>query len=157
FKRAWHFSEPFIGSLMALNGFIITLVEMVVVYSLARKGKNVFFITIGVALVGLSFFALNIPYASIIIAIFMIMLISFGEIFSMPFMNSYWLSRTQHGNQGQYAALYTMAWSAAQTLGPMSGAQVAQIFGFKWLWWITGSLSLLVSLIFYRLYRKNKV
>jgi len=39
----------------------------------------------------------------------------------------------------------------------MAGAQVAQVFGFKWLWWMTGSLSLIVSATFYRLYKKNKV
>jgi len=157
FKREWHFSEPFIGSLMALNGLIITLVEMAVVYNLERKGKNVFFITIGVALAGVSYLTLNLPFAGAGLAIIMIILITFGEILSMPFMNSYWIGRTQHGNQGQYAALYTMAWSAAQTLGPMGGAQIAQQFGFKWLWWMTGSLSILVAFSFYRLYRKNKV
>ena len=48
---------------------------------------------------------------------------------------------------GQYAALYTMAWSAAQTLGPMTGAQIAQHYSFNWLWWLVGCLSL-----FYRLF-----
>ena len=103
------------------------------------------------------FMVLNIPYAGAPLAFLMIILITFGEMFSMPFMNSYWISRTQHGNRGQYAALYTMAWSAAQTLGPMSGAQIAQAYGFKWLWWIVGTLSLLVSVTFYRFYRKNKI
>lgn len=157
FKREWHFSEPFIGALMALNGLIITVIEMAVVYNLERKGKNVFFITIGITLAGIAYFTLNIPFAGHALAIIMIILITFGEIFAMPFMNSYWISRTQHGNQGQYAALYTMAWSAAQTLGPMGGAQVAQQFGFKWLWWLVGLVSILVASIFYFLYRKNKV
>ncbi len=49
----------------------------------------------------------------------------------MPFMNTYWIARTSHGNRGQYAALYTMAWSAAQTLGLMAGVQVAQVAGFS--------------------------
>ncbi|MGC4034678.1 MAG: MFS transporter [Chitinophagaceae bacterium] len=156
-KKEWHFSEPFIGLLMAINGLIIAAVEMAVVYSLERKGKNVFFITIGVSLVGISFLTLNIPYAGHALAIGMILFVTFGEIFSMPFMNSYWVSRTQHGNRGQYAALYTMSWSAAQTLGPMLGAQVAQVFGFWWLWWIVGSLALFVSILFYSLYKRNKV
>ncbi len=157
FKREWNFSEPFIGLLMAINGLLIALVEMAMIYTLERKGKNVLFITVGVALTGIGFMTLNIPYAGAPLAFLMIILITFGEMFSMPFMNSYWISRTQHGNRGQYAALYTMAWSAAQTLGPMTGAQIAQAYGFKWLWWTVGTLSLLVAATFYRFYRKNKI
>jgi len=155
FKRNLHFSEPFIGSLMALNGIIIALVEMVFVYKLERKGKNVFYITIGVGLTGAAFLLLNISYAYIAIAVIMIILITFGEILSMPFMNTYWIARTSHNNRGQYAALYTMAWSAAQTLGPMTGAQVAQKAGFTILWWIVGMLSIATSFSFYVLFKKQ--
>ena len=155
FKKELHFSEPFIGLLMATNGILIALVEMVLIYKLERKGKNVLFITLGVSLVGLSFFILNLPSVGAALAFVMIILMTFGEIFSMPFMNSYWISRTQHGNRGQYAALYTMAWSAAQTLGPMLGAQVVQHFNFSLLWWIVGIVTLFIAFSFYRLYKKN--
>ena len=156
FKKELHFSESFIGLLLAVNGLIIAIIEMVLIYKLERKGKNVFFITLGVAAVGLSFFLLGIPAIGATTALVVIVLVTFGEILSMPFMNSYWISRTQHGNRGQYAALYTMAWSAAQTLGPMTGAQIADHVRFRWLWWIVGSLCILTSCSFYRLYRKHK-
>ena len=100
-------------------------------------------------MVGLSFLLLNIPVAPVAIACCMITLITFGEILSMPFMNSYWIGRTQPSNRGQYAALYTMAWSAAQTLGPMGGAQLAQHYGFNSLWWAVGCLSIFASLSFW--------
>lgn len=156
FKRELHFSEPFIGFLMALNGLLIALIEMVFVYKLERKGKNVLFITIGVAITGASFLLLNIHFAYLAMSIFMIVCVTFGEILAMPFMNTYWIARTSHGNRGQYAALYTMAWSAAQTLGPMTGAQIAQVAGFSALWWLVGLLSLFTSLAFYRMYAKAK-
>ena len=156
FKKELHFSESFIGLLLAVNGLLIAIIEMVLIYKLERKGKNVFFITLGVAAVGLSFFLLGIPSIGAKTALMVIVLVTFGEILSMPFMNSYWISRTQHGNRGQYAALYTMAWSAAQTLGPMTGAQIADHMSFRWLWWIVGSLCILTSCSFYRLYRKHK-
>ena len=57
-------------------------------------------------------------------------------------------SAAQTANRGQYAALYTMAWSAAQTLGPVSGAQVAQHAGFNILWWILGGLCIVTSVFF---------
>lgn len=153
FKKELQFSEPFIGILMAANGIIIALVEMILIYKLEGKRKSTLYISIGVFLVGLSFLMLNIPGAAIPIAISMIVLVTFGEILSMPFMNSYWIARTQPSNRGQYAALYTMAWSAAQTLGPMGGAQLAEYSGFRVLWWTVGGLSIIAAIAFLRLHR----
>jgi predicted MFS family arabinose efflux permease len=98
---------------------------------------------------------LNIPGPPAAVAFCMILLVTFGEILSMPFMNSYWIARTQLSNRGQYAALYTMAWSAAQTLGPMGGAQLAQHAGFNVLWWTVGGLSMFASYSFWRLHRNK--
>ncbi len=155
FKTELYFSNSFIGILMAANGVIIALVEMVLIYKLEGKRNNIIYISLGVFIVGLSFLLLNIPGAPVAIAITMIILVTFGEILSMPFMNSYWIARTQPSNRGQYAALFTMAWSAAQTLGPMGGAQLAQYAGFQVLWWTVGGLSIIASLSFWRLYRKE--
>lgn len=155
FSKELKFSKPFIGILMAANGIIIALVEMVLIYKLEGKRNNMIYISIGVFIVGLSFLLLNIPGAAVPVAISMIVLVTFGEILSMPFMNSYWIARTQPSNRGQYAALYTMAWSAAQTLGPMGGAQIAEHAGFNILWWTVGGLSIIASLSFWKLYRKS--
>lgn len=151
FRKELRFSEPYIGFLMAINGVIIALVEMVLVYKLEGKRKSMIYISSGVALVGLSFMALNIPASGTVVAMAMMITVTFGEIFSMPFMNSYWVKRTHPTNRGQYAALYTMAWSAAQTLGPLLGAQLVQHQGFMVLWWVVGGLSLLASFAFSRL------
>jgi len=152
FKKELHFSEPFIGLLMALNGIIIALVEMVLIYKLEGRRKSMVYITIGVFIVGISFLMLNLQGSLVVIACSMIVLVTFGEILSMPFMNSFWISRTQTSNRGQYAALYTMAWSAAQTLGPMGGAQLAQYSGFDVLWFAVGGLSIFASLAFWKLH-----
>lgn len=151
FKKELRLSEPYIGMLMAINGVIIALIEMVLVYTLERKRKPIFYIATGVTLVGLSFWLLHIPGAGAMIAFLMIISITFGEILSMSFMNSYWISRSQPSNRGQYAALYTMAWSAAQTLGPMGGAQLAEHMGFSFLWWVVGGLALIAAICFHKL------
>ncbi len=153
YKQDLHFSEPFIGVLLATNGIIIALVEMVLVYKLENRNSSLVYITGGVLLVGLSFLTLNIPGMGPVLAFGMITLVTFGEIFSMPFMNTYWISRTRNSNRGQYAALYTMAWSAAQTLGPMGGAQLAEKHGFNALWWAAGGLCIIVSFFYWRMYQ----
>ncbi|HSU27561.1 MAG TPA: MFS transporter [Chitinophagaceae bacterium] len=154
YKKELHFSEPFIGLLMATNGLLIALVEMVMIYKLEGKRNNIDYIIAGVFIVGISFLILNSPGMGAILAFVMIGLVTFGEILAMPFMNSYWIGRTQTSNRGQYAALYTMAWSAAQTLGPMGGAQLAQLTNFHILWWAVGGLSVIASLAFIQLRRR---
>jgi predicted MFS family arabinose efflux permease len=140
FEREMHLSKPFIGLLMAFNGILIAIVEMVLIYRLEGKRPIMYYVTRGVFLVAVSFLLLTIPGIGAMMALTMIITVTFGEIFSMPFMNSYWIGRTNPSNRGQYAALYTMAWSAAQTLGPMGGAQVIQHGSFRLFWFLTGGL-----------------
>ncbi|MES1198185.1 MAG: MFS transporter [Chitinophagaceae bacterium] len=155
FKKNLHFSEPFIGLLMAINGILIALVEMVLIYKLEGKRKNIAYIAAGVIVAGIAFLMLNLPGIGPGLALSMIVLITFGEIFAMPFMNSYWISRTHSTNRGQYAALYTMAWSLAQVVGPMGGAQIVQHYGFTILWWSAGILCFLSSFSFWRLLKSD--
>jgi predicted MFS family arabinose efflux permease len=78
-----------------------------------------------------------------------------GEILAMPFMNSFWISRTSKSNRGQYAGLYTIAWSTAQVIGPAGGAEIAQRAGFTVLWWVVGAGCLLAAISF-RYLQKNQ-
>jgi len=142
-----NFSKPLIGFLLAINGIIIAIVEMVLIYKLEGRRRNLDYIFIGILMVGIAFLMLNIPGMGPMLALCMITVMTFGEIFSMPFMNSFWISRTQPANRGEYAALYTMAWSAAQTLGPLGGSQLAGYFEFKWLWFSAAALCIIVSLL----------
>jgi MFS family permease len=74
-----------------------------------------------------------------------------GEMLAMPFLNSWWISRTSRSNRGQYAGLYTIAWSTAQVIGPTSGAEIAQRAGFTVLWWVVGGICLLAAVAFWYL------
>ncbi len=74
---------------------------------------------------------------------------------SMPFMNTYWLSRTTDANRGQYAGLYTVAWATAQVLGPIS-VWLADGYGFATLWWIIVGISVLSAAGYWVLYRAGE-
>jgi predicted MFS family arabinose efflux permease len=146
FQTQWHLSEPFIGFTMALNGLIIALVEMVLVYKLEGKRPHLHYIAVGVLLVGLSYVVLNINVVHLAaLAIVSTVLITIGEMLSMPFMNSFWIKRTTAANRGQYAGLYTMAWSMAQVVGPVTSGFIAEHYGYNTLWWATGCVCLLLS------------
>ena len=63
----------------------------------------------------------------------------------MPFMNSFWIKRTTETNRGQYAGMYTIAWSIAQIAAPTLGSQVVQHAGYNVLCWVLAGTCLLSS------------
>ncbi len=157
FKEDFFLSEFTIGMMMAVNGLLIAFFEMIIVFKLEGRKPYLQLIAIGTILIGISFYILNIAFLPVLmIALFSMVLATVGEIVSMPFMNSWWLARTQVSNRGQYAALYTVAWSAAQATGPFFGGQVAEVYGFSSLWYMIGSIAILLGGIFLLLYKKDK-
>ena len=94
----------------------------------------------------LSYFVLNIPFVhGFVIGVISTIMITIAEMVAMPFMNSWYISRSTEGNRGQYAAYYTMAWSAAQVIGSTGGTIIAFAIGFNNLWWIIGGICLLTA------------
>ncbi len=156
FKEALHLNEFWIGVIMAMNGILIALFEMVIVFKLEGTKPYLKLMMYGTLIMALSFMLLNMPLANgFIIAISATIMVTIAEITGMPFMNSYYIARTTTANRGQYAALYTMAWSAAQILGSLSGTQIAHHFGYYFLWWVLGGVSLITAVGFYWL-QKNQ-
>ena len=155
YKNQWHFSEFFIGSLMGINGLLIVLFEMVIIHSLENKRHPLNYIYIGVLITGAGFVLLNFLPAAKWSALIILLFITLGEILSMPFMNSFWIMRTNAGNRGSYAALYTTAWSIAQILAPIIGALAISFVSFGLLWWITGAICLFAASGFVLLLRAN--
>lgn len=145
----WHLGSRFIGFLMALNGILIVVVEMVLVHKLDGRRHPLAYISIGVLLTGLTFVFLNILPHNAWIAVLIVVMITFGEIIAMPFMNSFWVSRTNNSNRGSYAAIYGMSWSAAQIIAPAVGSRIITSGGFNNLWWVFASICLFVSIGYY--------
>ena len=151
YKRTLNMPEYMIGLLMTMNGLIITVFEMILVFRLEGRRHNLHYIMYGTSLVGLSYLLLNILPLSMALVFFCMVLLTIGEILSMPFMNSFWVSRTTRATRGQYAGLYTIAWSTAQVVGPAGGAEIAGRVGFRPLWWLVGGICFLSAIGFRRL------
>ena len=135
----------FIGATMALNGFLVAAFEMALIFKLEQKNKNLTFIMVGVLLTGISFIIFNLLPGTHSIALLSVLFLTAGEMLAMPFMNSYWISRTDYNNRGQYAGMYTAAWSIAQIVGPYTGSQLVEHYGFATLWWIVGLVSIVAA------------
>jgi predicted MFS family arabinose efflux permease len=153
YKLQWHFSETFIGFLMALNGILIGVVEMVMIHNLEGKRNGLIYITAGVLVGGAGFLMLIFLPGTTAAALFIVLLMTFGEMLSFPFMNTFWISRSSEYNRGEYAGLYTMSWSAAQIFAPVIGGVIIDYGGFSLLWWGLSGLSVIAATGYYWLYR----
>jgi predicted MFS family arabinose efflux permease len=135
FKKIYHWDESMIGMMSAVNGIIVMLVEMPLVVSIEGKKSNLWLIRMGIILYAASYLMLTLPINYAFYAAFFYMLIiSFGEIFVMPFSSTWVTKIAPERTQGQYLALYTIAYSVANILAPLLGTQVIAAFGFDALW-----------------------
>lgn len=133
-------SEQSIGITMTTSGLLIGLIEMVLVYKLEGRGEPLRYIKWGTALVAFSFIIFNLLHGGMWLAMLSTLIVTAGEMLSMPFMNTYWLSRTNTHNRSGYAGLYTVSWATAQVLGPGTGSYMADKLGFTALWWLIGGI-----------------
>jgi predicted MFS family arabinose efflux permease len=156
YKTIWQLNERVIGALMALNGILIVVIEMILIHQLEGRRHPLNYISFGVVLVGIGFVLLNVLPHGILSGLAVIIFITLGEIMAMPFTNSFWIARTTENNRGEYAALYSMSWSAAQILAPTLGSLIIVGGGFALLWWILGGVCLVAAIGFSVLYQYLK-
>jgi len=149
FKEQLQLTKPVIGLVLALNGLIIVLVEMVLVFKLEGKRPPVQYISTGAFLIGVSYLVLNLPLAGLTLALLAMIIITMGEMLMFPFVNTFWVSRSNVYNRGQYAALFTMSFALGQVLAPTFGSQVVQHSSYTVLWYVVFALCVVASIGFY--------
>ncbi len=133
-KEDFLLGETQIGWLLALNGLLIAALEMPIVFTLEPRQAPLRIIRIGSLLIGMSFWVFNFFPHAMPLAVFSMIVITFGEILNLPFTNSFAVSRSRPENRGQYMALYGMAFSAAHVLAPVIGLKIVEAFGYSTLW-----------------------
>ncbi|GAB3951645.1 MFS transporter [Spirosoma harenae] len=148
FKEIFAMSERQIGSLMALNGIIIVIVEMALVYSLEQqKRAKLRLIITGVILVAIAYLFLTIPTGAFVnglsIALLYIICSTVSEMLAMPFFQSFAVERANPATRGQYLALYSMGGSLSQTTAPLFGSFMVSQVGFSTHWLALAGISLL--------------
>lgn len=142
-KTVVHMNESMIGLAISTNGILIALIEMILVFKLENRRPNEYYICIGALLMGLAYVIFNFVPPVAAVAYLHIVLFSAAEMMTLPFMNNFWINRAQAHNRGQYAGLYTVAFSCATILAPTLGAFGVEHFGFRDWWWAVGGISLL--------------
>ena len=147
YKQVCKLTEIQIGYILGLNGLLVALVEMILIYKIEGKFQKLSLISFGVSLVVVNYaiFLFTNNYAWLIVGI---VFATLSEIFAMPFMNSFAIERSKPHNRGQYSALHSMTWSVAQISAPLIGTQTIAHFGFDALWYVLGSFGIISAVGF---------
>ena len=161
FKEAMHMSERTIGALMALNGILIVVFEMALVYSLEeQKRSKINLIITGVLLTAVSYGILILPagllLSGLIIALLFVVVGTFSEMLAIPFLLSFTVERSNPATRGQYLALYSMGGALAQTTAPAFGSLMVAYVGFSTHWLALAGISLVSATGFWWLGKRLK-
>lgn len=133
FKNELHYTEGKIGAVMAVNGLGVAVMEMFLIHYIQKRWSQFKFIGLGCLLLiaGLLVYLIS---KSILIVLLSIILITFSEMFAMPFMSTFAMNRPNKDSMGQYSALYAMSWSLALVLAPLVCTNILHWWNFQTLW-----------------------
>ncbi|MFN8357472.1 MAG: MFS transporter [Spirosomataceae bacterium] len=148
-KEEAHLSESQIGMLLGLNGLVIALVEMVLIKHLEHRKRLSLYLVVGTLLTALGYLSLLLTglYASLL-ALVAVLLITIGEMFTMPFLGTFPVSRASEQNRGRYSAAYSLTWAFANIVAPIGGAYVVQLSSYAVLWLVLAITCVLSAVAF---------
>ncbi len=131
FNKECHYHEGTIGLLLALNGLLVVIIEMPFIAFLEKKQKIFPFIISGTLCIPFALGMFVLGNGLMVFSILYTVIITFSEIFAMPFMMNYALSRPGKERQGQYSALYSISFGLANIVAPLLGLGIASKYGFN--------------------------
>ncbi|WP_299254692.1 MFS transporter [uncultured Lacinutrix sp.] len=156
YRETHHLSELQVGLILGANGLFIFLFEMPLIKWLEKtQNTKIGLILFGCFLTGLSLIVLNITSWSGILIVGMF-LMTVGEMIAFPFANGFALDRAKKGNQGEYMAMYAMAFSVGSIFGHNTGLHLIEGLGFNNTWYIMTALAMLGVLLLFILKMKMK-
>ncbi|MFB5944607.1 MFS transporter [Albibacterium profundi] len=156
YKQVFLIKDSGVGLILAFNGFVVFLLEMLLVHLAEKKMTTFQSIVFGTVLLSISF-ALLLIHSGMWVLFVAMFIFSVSEIFVLPFTSTVALKRAHKSKQGAYMGLNGLAFSAAHIVSPSLGTQIAANYGFDALWTSIALVSIFVAVGFYFLRNKFAV
>ncbi len=150
-RSFYELSERSIGLLLALNALLIVLAEMLLIRAVENQDR-MRMVGLGAFLVcgGLAILPFGPGWMTAVV--FMIVL-TVGEMLSMPIANAVVAERAGTESVGRYMGVYTLTFSTAFVIGPITGTAIYQNLGPKVLWLSIGAVGIVLAVAFAALSR----
>jgi MFS family permease len=145
-KDVYGLFENKIGLLLALNAFLVVLIEMPLIHRI--QGNNPMkTVAVGAFLLFLGFAIL--PFGKgMLYGVFTVIIWSMGEMLIFPLSVGFVANRASDKNRGKYMGLYVVSFSLAFIIGPALGTGIYDAWGARTLWLSAGLMGVLVALGF---------
>jgi len=140
------FSPSTYGMILSLNGVLVVCCELPLT-SLTRRFPSRAVMATGYLLIGAGF-SLNAFAHSVQGLVACIVIITFGEMVTMPVSSAYIADLAPPHLRGRYMGVYSLTWSAALIVAPQMGLR---LFGISppALWLTCGGLAVLAAAIIF--------
>lgn len=152
--KVWHYDSIEIGLILLLNGSLVVLIEMPLMVVFEKHTRIFKFITLGALCTPVSLAILLAGQGVAIIVVLYTLIITLSEILAMPFMMNFTLSRPKQDRQGEYAALYSVAFGIANIMAPIAGLKIAEAYGFNNMFYLMIGLGLISTVGFWILKKR---
>jgi predicted MFS family arabinose efflux permease len=145
-RTSYGMSERAIGSLLALNALLIVLAEMLLIRAvedadrMRMVGLGALLVCVGLALLPLG--------PALVCAVGSMVVLTIGEMLSMPITNTVVAERAGRSSTGRYMGAFTLSFSAAFVVGPVAGTAVYQHLGPETLWYGIGAMGVVLAVGF---------
>jgi predicted MFS family arabinose efflux permease len=142
-------SELEIGLLLAMNGFLIFAFEMPLIKYLETTAQTrIGLMVLGLFLTTLSYLFLIFGSWTGLLVIGMV-LMTLGEMIAFPFASAFAMERSRKGKQGEYLALYNIAFSISHIFAHNGGMVSIAHYGYNTTWYLAMLIGVLGILLLF--------
>lgn len=152
YKEVAHLDQKTIGFILGYSGFIIVILEMLVVNFADKYLTIAKTLLYGILMCAVAYAILAINHHMSILLL-SITILSVSEILVLPFMSTITALRSGKTNQGAYMGLNGMTFSISFIITPLLGTSVASELGFNTLWIGSGVVLALAGVAMYFIVR----
>lgn len=133
YKDVAHLDQQTIGYVLGYSGFLLVILEMLVVNWAEKALSLPKTLLVGAFFVALSFLFLWLD-TSLLVIVISITALSLAEILALPFMSTITALRAGKKNSGAYMGLNGMSFALSFIITPLLGTWIAAEYGFNMLW-----------------------
>lgn len=140
YKQQFNFTEFETGLLLSFSGLITILFELPIVRYVEEKNiDRIKVISLGILSMSISLLLLVANTWSGVLVL-MICFMSIGIMLTLPFANSFAMTRVHMDLKGRYIAIFTISYSFAHILSAKLSMSIVDAFSFQANWLFMGTL-----------------
>jgi MFS family permease len=139
------------GALISMNAIMVVTMQFWITRKL-EKYPSMLMMAAGTLIFAFGFFMYGL-FSSYLWFIIAMVLITIGEMITVPISNAEVINFAPEDMRGRYGAVYGLAWTIPSMIGPYLAGLLMDNYNPNWLWYACGVLGLLAAFSFIGIHR----